>query len=203
MSLDNMELKELKPYFFQSFWYILEIVIVVVIINYILSVFFPINNFPEFFSRCLGIYTVYQIFIYSTLKLANDAKKDAYSALKFMNETALLLIEVYRNDYASYFVLSIVLKNHINLQLHKSVFNMVEVREKYRKLIENIDNKDIFSIKLEIISINHELSLLDQEFLLSIILRIIKSSTPAHVNQYMSRYEDNEAKSKNNENQDR
>lgn len=80
---------------------------------------------------------------------------------------------------------------------------MVEVREKYRKLIENIDNKDIFSIKLEIISINHELSLLDQEFLLSIILRIIKSSTPAHVNQYMSRYEDNEAKSKNNENQDR
>ena len=80
---------------------------------------------------------------------------------------------------------------------------MVEVREKYRILIENIDNKDIFSIKLEIISINHELSLLDQEFLLSIILRIIKSSTPAHVNQYMSRYEDNEAKSKNNENQDR
>lgn len=186
-----MELKELKPYFIQSFLYILEIIVVVGIINYILCIFFPLNDFPEFFSRCLGIYTVYQIFIYSTLKLANDAQKDAYSTLKSMNEHALLLIEVYGNDYATYFILSIVLKNHINLQLHKSVFNMVEVQEKYRKLIENIDNKNIFSIKSEIISTNHKLSLLNQEFLLSIILRIIKSSPPAHVNQYMNRFEDN------------
>lgn len=124
-----MDLKELKPYFIQSFWYILEIVMVVGIINYILGIFFPINDFPEFFSRCLGIYTVYQIFIYSTLKLANDAQKDAYSTLKFMNESALYLIEVYGNDYTTYFILSIILKNHINLQLHKSVFNMAEVKK--------------------------------------------------------------------------
>ena len=115
-----------------------------------------------------------------------------------MNESALLLIEDYGNDYVTYFILSIILKNHINLQLDKSVFNMVEVQEKYLKLINDIDNKNIFSIKFEIIGINHQLALLDQEFLLSIILRIIKSSTPAHVNQYRDRYNENKIKSKNN-----
>ena len=64
------------------------------------------------------------------------------------------------------------------------------------------DGDYLFSYNLEC-SQGHKQYNLDQEFLLSIILRIIKSSTPAHVNQYMSRYEDNEAKSKNNENQDR
>ena len=196
--LDNMNLKELKPYLIESFLYVLEIIIVLVIINCIFTCFFPIKDFFDFFSRCLGIYTIYQIFIYSTLKLANDAQKDAYSTLKSMNEYALLLIEVYGNDYAKYFILSIILKNHINLQLDKSVFNMEDVREKYRKLIVNIDNKDIFSIKFEIISINHELSLLDQEFLLSIILRLIRTSTPTHVNQYMHRFNENNIKCENN-----
>lgn len=193
-----MNLKELKPYIFQSFLYLLEIFIVISITNFIFAYFFPIKDIFDLFSRCLGIYTIYQICIYSTLKLANDAQKDAYSTLKSMNERALLLIEDYGNDYVTYFILSIILKNHINLQFDKSVFNMVEVQEKYLKLINDIDNKNIFSIKFEIIEINHQLALLDQEFLLSIILGVIKTSTPAHVNQYMDRYNENKIKSKNN-----
>ena len=165
--------------------------------NCIIAYFFPIKDFFDFFSRSLGIYSVYQLLIYSTLKLANDAQKDAYSTLKVMNENALLLIEVYGNDYAKYFILSIILKNHINLQLHDSVFNMEEVQEKYMKLIENIDTKNIFSIRFEINSINHNLALLDQEFLLSIFLRLLKTSLPAHAKEYMNRFEKDKINGKN------
>ena len=153
----------------------------------------------DFFSRCLGIYTIYQILIYSTLKLVNDAQKDAYSTLKYMYEMALLLIEVYGNNDANYFILSIILKNHISLQLHDSVFNMVEVQDKYLQLIEYIENKNVFLIKFEIITINHELAILDQEFLLSFLLRFLKTAIPKHVTRYMNRYNENKIKGEKNE----
>lgn len=183
-----MNFRKIIPYIVQSSIYLFEIFLIIVIVNSIFAYFFPIKDFFDYFSRSLGIYTVYQLFIYSTLKLANDAKKDSYSTLKYMYESALLLIEIYGNDYATYFILSIILKNHINLQLHNSVFNMEEVREKYIKLIENIDKKNIFSIKFEINSINQKLALLNQEFFLSIFLRLLKTSLPIHVKQYMGRY---------------
>ena len=192
-----MNIKKIKPYIFQSLIYLFEVFLIIFILNCIIAYFFPIKDFFDFFSRSLGIYSVYQLLIYSTLKLANDAQKDAYSTLKVMNENALLLIEVYGNDYAKYFILSIILKNHINLQLHDSVFNMEGVQEKYIKLIKDIDTKNIFSIRFEINSINHKLALLDQEFLLSIFLRLLKTSLPAHAKEYMNRFENDNRNGEN------
>ena len=122
------------------------------------------------------------------MKLAADAQKDAYSTLKSMNETALLIIKYNGNDYVNYFILSLILKNHIKLQLDDSVFNMDEVKNEYKQLIENIDNKNAYSIEHSIISINHHLTLIDQEFQLSFLLRAIKNSLPKHAKQYMNRF---------------
>ena len=181
---------DLRKYLKQSLLYLIEIGIVLVVFNYILSFFFPVESSFDYFTRSLGIYSVYQLFVYSTLKLAADAQKDAYSTLKSMNETALLIIKYYGNDYAKYFILSLTLKNHINLQLDDSVFNMDEVKNEYMKLIKNIDNKDAFSIEHSIISINHHLTLIDQEFQLSFLLRAIKNSLPKHAKQYMNRFKE-------------
>lgn len=178
----------LRKYLSQSLLYLIEIGIIIVVFNYILSYFFPVESSFDYFTRSLGIYTVYQLFVYSTLKLAADAQKDAYSTLKSMNETALLIIKYYGNDYAKYFILSLMLKNHINLQLDDSVFNMDEVKNEYKQLIENIDNKNTFSIEHSIICINHHLTLIDQEFQLSFLLRAIKNSLPKHAKQYMNRF---------------
>lgn len=184
----------LKKYLTQSLLYLIEIGIIIVVSNYILSCFFPVESSFEYFARSLGIYTIYQLFVYSTLKLAADAQKDAYSTLKSMNETALLIIRYYGNDYAKYFILSLTLKNHINLQLDDSMFNMDEVKNEYIKLIKDIDNKNSFSIEHSIVSINHNLTLIDQEFQFSFLLRAIKHSLPKHAKQYMNRFkeEDNE-----------
>lgn len=178
----------LRKYLIQSLLYLIEIGIVIITFNYILSCFYPVESFFDYFSRSLGIYTVYQLFVYSTLKLANDAQIDAYSTLKTMNEEALLIIKYYRNNDAAYFVSSLILKNHINLQLHDSVFNMDEVKEQYIELIKNIDNKNVFSIEHSIISLNHHLILLNQEFQLSFLLRAIKNSLPQHAKQYLNRF---------------
>lgn len=80
------------------------------------------------------------------------------------------------------------MKNHIKLQIHESVFNMEEVKTQYAKLIGDIDNKNIFSIELNIININHHLNYLDQEFLLSFLLRAVKGSLPSHAKQYLNIY---------------
>lgn len=178
----------LRKYLTQSLLYLIEISIIIVVSNYILSYFFPVESSFEYFTRSLGIYTVYQLFVYSTLKLAADAQKDAYSTLKSMNETALLIIKYYGNEYAKYFILSLILKNHINLQLDDSMFNMDEVKKEYINLIKNIDTKNSFSIEHSIVSINHNLTLIDQEFQLSFLLRAIKHSLPNHAKQYMNRF---------------
>lgn len=187
----------LRKYLTQSLLYLIEIGIIIVVSNFILSCFFPVESSFEYFTRSLGIYTVYQLFVYSTLKLAADAQKDAYSTLKSMNETALLIIRHYGNDYAKYFILSLILKNHINLQLDDSMFNMDEVKNEYINLIKNIDTKNSFSIEHAIVSINHNLTLIDQEFQLSFLLRAIKHSLPSHAKQYMNRFnkEENNGKS--------
>lgn len=114
----------------QSLLYLIEIGAIIVIFNYILSYFFPVESSFEYFTRSLGIYTVYQLFVYSTLKLAADAQKDAYSTLKFMNEEALLIMKYFGNDFATYFILSLILKNHIKLQLDDSMFNMDTVKKR-------------------------------------------------------------------------
>lgn len=182
----------LRKYLIQSLIYLTEIGIIILISNYILSCFFPVESYLDYFTRSLGIYTVYQLFVYSTLKLAADAQKDAYSTLKFMNEEALLIIKYYGNDYAAYFILSLILKNHIKLQLDDSVFNMDEVKKEYLQLIKNIDKKDSFSIEHSIVSINHNLTLIDQEFQLSFLLRAIKNSLPVHAKQYINRFNEDE-----------
>lgn len=183
-----MNLKNLKKYLIQSLIYLLEILIVMIIFNCILSYFFPIENSFEYISRSLGIYAAYQLFVYSTLKLANDAQKDAYSTLKTMNEEALLIIKYYKDDNETYFYSSSILKNHINFQLDDSVFNMDEVKKQYRQLIKNIDNKNAFSIEQSIIGVNHYLTLLNQEFLLSFLLRVIKRPSPQYIEQYLYRH---------------
>lgn len=86
-----------------------------------------------------------------------------------MNEEALVIIKYFGNDYVTYFILTTTLKNHINLQIHESVFNMEEVKKQYVNLIENVDTKNTFLIELCIININHHLTFLDQEFLLSFL----------------------------------
>ena len=68
-----------------------------------------------------------------------------------------------------------------------SVFNEENVKKYYLNLIKNIDNGDIFSIKMDICHINHYLIVLDQEFLLSFLLRIIKTSIPNHVKEYLEK----------------
>ena len=178
----------LRKYLIQSLIYLTEIGIIIVVSNYILSCFFPAESYFDYFTRSLGIYTVYQLFVYSTLKLAADAQKDAYSTLKVMNEEALLIIKYYGNDYAAYFILSLTLKNHIRLQLDDSVFNMDEVKKEYIQLIKNIDTKNPFSIEHSIISINHNLTLIDQEFQFSFLLRAIKNSIPLHAKRYLNRF---------------
>lgn len=180
----------LKKYIIQSLIYLIEIGAIIVAFNYILSHFFPVESSFEYFTRSLGIYSIYQLFVYSTLKLAVDAQKDAYSTLKSMNEEALLIIKYFGNDYAVYFISSLILKNHIKLQLNESVFNMDEVKLEYIKLINDIDNKNSFSIEHSIISINHKLTLIDQEFQLSFLLRAIKNSLPKHAKQYMNRFKE-------------
>lgn len=178
----------IRKYIIQSLLYLIEIGLIIVAFNYILSCFFPVENSFDYLSRSLGIYTVYQLFVYSTLKLVADAQKDAYSTLKFMNEETLLIIKYYGNDYATYYILSLVLKNHIYLQLEDSVFNMDEVKKEYIQLIKHIDNKDSFSIERSIISINHYLTLIGQEFQLSFLLRAIKNSLPMHAKRYLNRF---------------
>lgn len=180
----------IRKYIIQSLLYLIEIGIIIIAFNYIFSFFFPVESSFDYFTRSLGIYTVYQLFVYSTLKLAADAQIDAYSTLKFMNEQALLIIKYYGNDYATYFILSLILKNHINLQLDDSVFNMDEVKNEYIKLVKNIDKKDSFSIEHSIVSINHNLTLIDQEFQLSFLLRALKNSLPKHAKQYMNRFKE-------------
>ena len=179
---------DLTKYIKQSLLYLLEIGIIIIISNYILSCFFPMESSFEYLSRSIGIYTVYQIFVYLTLKLAADAQKDAYSTLKYINEEALLIIKYHGNNYANYFILSLLLKNHINLQLDDSVFNMDEVKKEYTQLINNIENKNSFLIENRINSINHKLTLIDQEFQLSFLLRAVKNSLPPQVKQYKNRF---------------
>lgn len=96
-----MNCKSFKKYIVQTLIYLFEIIIVLIVFNYILAYYFPIENFFEYINRSLGIYTIYQIFVYSTLRLTNDAQKDAYSTLKSMNEEALLIIKYFGNDYAT------------------------------------------------------------------------------------------------------
>ena len=105
----------LKKYIKQSLIYLIEISLIIFVFNYILSYFFPVENYFDYFSRSLGIYTIYQLFVYSTLKLAADAQTDAYSTLKSMNEQALLNIKYFRNDPVAYFFSSLMLKNHLSL----------------------------------------------------------------------------------------
>ena len=174
----------------QSLLYLIEIGAIIVIFNYILSYFFPVESSFEYFTRSLGIYTVYQLFVYSTLKLAADAQKDAYSTLKFMNEEALLIMKYFGNDFATYFILSLILKNHIKLQLDDSMFNMDAVKKEYIKLMKDIDDKNSFSIEHSIISINHNITLIDQEFQLSFLLRAKKNSLPPHAKRYMNRFKE-------------
>ena len=178
----------LKKYIKQSLIYLIEISLIIFVFNYILSYFFPVENYFDYFSRSLGIYTIYQLFVYSTLKLAADAQTDAYSTLKSMNEQALLNIKYFRNDPVAYFFSSLMLKNHIYLQLEDYVFNMSKVKKEYNKLITDIDNKNSYSIEYSIISINHNLSLINRKFQLSFLLRCIKNLSPPHVKQYQNRY---------------
>lgn len=181
-----MKFSDLKKYIFQSVIYLLEIIIVYLLINGIFIYFYPTESFFEL-SRFLGIYALYQLFVYSTLKLANDAKKDSYSTLKTKNEEALIIFEYFSKKSNEYLYHSNTLKNEINLQLDDSVFNEENVKKYYLNLIKNIGNGDIFSIKMDICHINHYLRVLDQEFLLSFLLRIIKTSIPNHVKEYLEK----------------
>ena len=101
----------LRKYIMQSLLYLIEIGAIIVIFNYILSYFFPVESSFEYFTRSLGIYTVYQLFVYSTLKLAADAYQKVIiwepfcvNLLYFAIEQVFKIIYVYfilcRYEYA-------------------------------------------------------------------------------------------------------
>lgn len=97
-------MSEIKPYIKQSIVFLVEVSLIVGIFTYLSLIVFPISEFSwSIFERCLTIFTFYEFLIYATLKLMNDAHKDAYNTLKVNYENALIYFDLlnYNKDLAN------------------------------------------------------------------------------------------------------
>lgn len=171
-------MSEIKPYIKQSIVFLVEVSLIVGIFTYLSLIVFPISEFSwSIFERCLTIFTFYEFLIYATLKLMNDAHKDAYNTLKVNYENALIYFDLlnYNKDLANEYKKRMLAQ--IKIQYREDLLNPKEVNELYEKLEIYLENNDLIDIKFELNNINHWLYHLDLEFMHSFLLRIFKKPT--------------------------
>lgn len=162
---------------FQIFIFILEMAFVIGILTKISLILFPLEIIFswQLIERIIGLYTVYQIFIFATLTQIDDAEKDSYNTLKFLCEETLLYFKINKNnvEYRTYFYY--ILLKSIYFQQSSQIMNSEYFIEEYRNLSKFIIYENNIGVENIIISCNHALNHLDLKFTKSIFLRKFKN----------------------------
>lgn len=168
--------KKEKDIIYQISIFLLELIFIIGILIKISLILFPIDNIYswELIERIIGLYTVYQIFIYATLSQMDDSEKDSYNALKSLCEESLIYLNLPLESREQNKKFKDYLYTSINEQMSPKAMNSEEVQQEYEKLLENIEHEYIQSIELKIISYNHWLTHLDLRFRKSLFLRKFK-----------------------------
>lgn len=155
----------------------MEIILIIGLLTKISLILFPLENIFswELIERIIGLYTVYQIFIYATLNQIDDSKKDSYNSLKALCETSLMYLNIPKEFRYKYNNLNEYLYESINAQKSPTAMNSEKVIKEYNKLLECINNEDIKQIEFIIINCNHWIYHLDLGFRKSLFLRKFKN----------------------------
>lgn len=169
--------KQTNNIIYQISIFILEIIFVIGILTKISLILFPLENLFswELIERIIGLYTVYQIFIFSTLNQIDDSEKDSYNSLKALCEESLIYLNLPKEIRDKNDKFKNHLREAIEAQKSPSAMNSEEVLEEYDKLLNNINAENIENIKINIINYNHWLYHLDLKFRTSLFLRKFKN----------------------------
>lgn len=114
-------------------------------------------------------YAIYQIFVLVILTNINSIKKDELLAYT----QALQLGELYINN-RYYGLVERTINNCTEMITNKKILNSPKIKNKYKKLIINLRQRNIDELKEDLILANHEKELIDLEWRYSFLLRLIK-----------------------------
>jgi len=179
--------REYKSSIFRSLIYVLEILIVVGGITFLSLIYFPVSGF-DIVERFIVFLTIYQLSIYSFIKLYDAAKKDSLNTLRNYCEIALLAIknDDYGNNVTNHYFQ--IISRQIQVITGENVLNTEEVLQYYKQLLNALDKKDSFSIELIILNINHSINMADLEFNQSLFIRLMFSLPNSSVENYKNEH---------------
>ena len=144
----------------------------------------------SFIACCVIVFwaIIYQLFVYATLKLYDDAQKDSLNTVRTYYEHALIYFELLNYNPKGAEIYKNTIKRHINLISNESFLNTDEVLGFYDTLNKCLDENNWLTVKSNLISINHIINHLDLEFMHSIFLRVYKSRIPKVGKEYMKEH---------------
>ncbi len=128
----------------------------------------PIQDGFDILERYILFLTAYEIIVYIILNFLNDARRDALLALRTTLEQTLLYFET-NSDF-----LKQELLEKIRLQLDTGVFNHLDVRAEYQNLAQQINNRDIATVKYKLGLVNHFYDMCDLHWKFTFLLRLFK-----------------------------
>lgn len=154
-----------SKFIFQIFLYLFEVIGVSLLLTLSFSCFFPIQSTAQFIDRMISFYTLYQILVLVFLTNLNDIYKDSF--LAYITTLKLCLIYSKSKDIT----LKNDIINKIDNQLSFKIFNTIDIRNSYKKLLKNIDTISSSNIEVEIINSEHIYESLSLNWRYSFILR--------------------------------
>lgn len=161
-----------KHMWFKRIWQIfllfIEIVVIVGGLTWGSCLLWKFESGLDVLERIGMFYGFYQIFTYIILSNLNDIKADEFLALKNTASIALKACEY--NDE----VWKNIVKNQIDKQMDGSVFNDIDVCEKYSALKQYIDECAIKNIEYMIIWAEHSINESQLQWKFSFLLRLVK-----------------------------
>ena len=119
-------------------------------------------------ERCLLGLAIYQFIIFLTLTYINDARKDAFLALKSAYNMALLYCETGNRNIKDHLV------SKIEGQLDPSMLNHTDIRAEYAILSKLLETRDIIELKRKLIIIEHCYEEASLQWRYALLLRIFK-----------------------------
>ena len=128
----------------------------------------PYIDLFDFMERFILFLALYEIFVYVTLTFINDARQDAFLALKSSYELGLLYSETGIDQ------LKTILNQIIDKQLEKGTFNHTDICQEYDQLREFINKKDMLSIRLKLVFISQNYESCSLKWKFSFLLRLFK-----------------------------
>lgn len=148
--------------------YTSEIVLMSIMISWILYHCFGILHSLEYLERLLIGYSIYQIFVYITLKILDDITRDEAAAfLKFLK-----YVQLYHQQEDAR-IEKVIKDSAIELN-SKSIFMNKKLKNEIKSIADNLDTTNIVNIRSRIIDNEHNILLLDLNWRLSFLLRLVK-----------------------------